>query len=746
MVSRETTISTNRTNKPRGPIRRTLKLLAWLVGVLIVLLVVGIVALVFFFDPNNYKPQIDKALAQQIGRPVKIQGQIHWSFYPWLDIRVGQVTVANAKGFGSKPLASIDSAAGGVRLIPLLGGNIKIGEVSLDGLTLRLTRHANGQTNYQSVIKQISSTPGSRAKNASANTSQPKQSASQSSGSFFQSLAVQSVAVQNAAIIYSTANTTYRLHKVSLHTGVIQNKKPFKLKFGAQLEVPHQKLHASLIANAQIKADLNKSHYRVDPFHVTLTAKGPSLPNGKQQASLDGGATLDMEAGTLTLKPTTLKLAGLIAKLHLNASKIMATPSVSGSLTVQPFNPRQVLRQLGQAPGAGMAKGALTNARLNTAFKGSPSRITLKPIDARLDQTNLNGSASANLAQNSYTFDLNLTKVNLDRYGLTSGGGHSAGKTSSGAPSPKQQSLDLSFLRGLALKGQASIDTLIAEGMTIHNANVNIRDKNGVLNINPLKADLYGGHLGASAQIDARQGTPRYTTKVDLVNVAFQPLLKDLMNTSRFAGRGNFKLNLDSAGNTVPAIERKLNGTTQINVKEGALHGIDVREGLVSAVQGHSFKKALAASKSTIFHHLSANFKVHNGVVRGHNLTVNTSALGVKGRGQYDLPKNDLDYTVNLNVPPNANGTLAQVAGLSVPVHLTGALTSPHVSLDMQKLIRAQIQNETGKNLNKLKQSLGDKLKQQLGNAGSNNGQGTSGSNNGPGNRLQQSLSHLFGK
>ena len=82
--------------------KRTLRILLAVLGVLVALIVVAVIALPLIFDPNDYKPQINAAIERQIGREVNISGDIGLSVFPWLGLELGRVEVANAEGFGDK--------------------------------------------------------------------------------------------------------------------------------------------------------------------------------------------------------------------------------------------------------------------------------------------------------------------------------------------------------------------------------------------------------------------------------------------------------------------------------------------------------------------------------------------------------------------------------------------------------------------------------------------------------------------
>src|SRR5262245_40215135 len=124
------------------PIRILLAVLAAVVA----LLVVAALLVAAFFDPNDYKGVVTDAFAARTGRSLAIEQDLELSFFPWLAVETGGITVGNAPGFGggseepsqTAPFATIERAAARVKLLPLLGGRVQIGTVELDGLRLNL--------------------------------------------------------------------------------------------------------------------------------------------------------------------------------------------------------------------------------------------------------------------------------------------------------------------------------------------------------------------------------------------------------------------------------------------------------------------------------------------------------------------------------------------------------------------------------------------------------------------------------
>ena len=103
-------------------------------SVLLAVLLLALAAFVFTFDANNYKPQIIEQVQKQTGRKLDIAGDIGLSVFPWIGLKVGKVSLANAPGFSARPFARIDQLDIKVKLLPLLKKQLEVVKVRLHGL------------------------------------------------------------------------------------------------------------------------------------------------------------------------------------------------------------------------------------------------------------------------------------------------------------------------------------------------------------------------------------------------------------------------------------------------------------------------------------------------------------------------------------------------------------------------------------------------------------------------------------
>lgn len=129
---------------------RWLRWLAAAVGA-VALVVFAAVAYLATLDLNAYKGEIQTAIQDVVGRPVEIKGDLHlaWSARP--TVTASDVRIANA-GWGSEPaMATIETLRAGIRLRPLLLGDVSVESLSLAKARLLLERGPQGEGNWKAL-------------------------------------------------------------------------------------------------------------------------------------------------------------------------------------------------------------------------------------------------------------------------------------------------------------------------------------------------------------------------------------------------------------------------------------------------------------------------------------------------------------------------------------------------------------------------------------------------------------------
>src|SRR6202048_81382 len=131
---------------------RIFRIAAIAAGALLALVVIGVVALLLFVDPNRYRGDIERVAKQHSGRVLTIHGQLQLKIFPWLALSVHDVQLSNPEGFGTEPFMTVQNASIGVKLLPLLGKRLEVKRIALDGVNLNLV--SRGEENNGKALSE----------------------------------------------------------------------------------------------------------------------------------------------------------------------------------------------------------------------------------------------------------------------------------------------------------------------------------------------------------------------------------------------------------------------------------------------------------------------------------------------------------------------------------------------------------------------------------------------------------------
>jgi len=131
-------------------------------GALVAFVVLGVLVVVWLVDPNSFKSQIEAAVRDRTGREFTLVGDIDLGFFPWLSLETGEGRFGSPPSFGPEPLVSWKSAKLGVKLFPLLSGDVIADRIFLKGADLRLVRRADGSANWVGLTRDEPADPNAK--------------------------------------------------------------------------------------------------------------------------------------------------------------------------------------------------------------------------------------------------------------------------------------------------------------------------------------------------------------------------------------------------------------------------------------------------------------------------------------------------------------------------------------------------------------------------------------------------------
>ena len=387
--------------------KKFFKVLVAIVGSILVLLIVAVVLVSIFVNPNDYKGLISKEVKAQTGRELTFDGDISLTFFPWLGVQLGPLSLSNAPGFGEKPFVKIEGAKISARILPLFLLKLEMDTIYLNGLTLNLERDAAGKTNWADLTK--------------TKPEEGKKQAEKPSGQEIplRDLYIGGVQIKNALVVWDDKkdNVHYALKKIDLKTGRIQLDKPivFDLSFIAESAKDALAISPRLKGTAFL--DLGHNVYSIDNLRLITIARGNKLPGKEIEAALSANVKADLNNQTFDMDNMAIEAMDLKAKGTLAAKNIFKEVEFSGNLNLEQFSIRDLMKKLGQTVPDTADKSVLTKTTASLAFSGTPSMFNLKDMVVHLDDSRIRGEAVVKDFQNpSLHLALNLDKISLDRY------------------------------------------------------------------------------------------------------------------------------------------------------------------------------------------------------------------------------------------------------------------------------------------------------------------------------------------
>jgi AsmA protein len=709
---------------------RALRIAAYVAAGLIGLVVIALVLVVAFVDPNDYRDDIEAMVRQKTGRELTLSGDLKLSVFPWIALETGPATLGDAPGFGPEPFVSIKEAHVGVRLLPLLHGTIEVSNVKLDGARIRLITDERGRENWADLGK----------------SEAPQAPRPESSVTEIPTIA--GLEISDAAVVMENRKEKSRREVRDFHlkTGRLASGETFPLALDFVLDqdrslIVKVKLAADVTADLErnahrlaepkidltvsgqgypadgvpvqvraksLQADVAQKLYRLDGLDIKTTWKSDGLPAAGVPVAFNAkDCNVNLAAQTLELAGLEADAAGARVTGSLTGAEILDALALKGSLRLEPISLREWLPKLGIA----VPKTSDPNVLKQLSFTGNvrltKSSAEVGDIVLKLDDTTLRGMLGvADFTAKALRFDVNIDRINADRYLPPA----SKQPKAKGKEPPTEIPVDM--LRTLNARGQMSVGQAIFAGMTFSKLRLGVNARDGKVRLYPSEAAMYGGQYRGDIGIDATGKVARVTLDEHVSGVNFAPLFKDLFETQRFSGKGSANIKLAGEGKNSDDLMKTLDGTVDFNVADGALEGADLWYEIRRA-RAVLKQQAIPARDSgpprTRFSALTGTGTMNDGVLKNNDLNVAMQYLKVTGQGAVDLPRSSLDYRLVANVlkipREGADPTQMQdMVDAQIPVKVSGSLSDPKVRPDLQNYLKGEVKK-------KVEEQLKDKLK-----------------------------------
>jgi AsmA protein len=674
-------------------VNKVLKVGLIVIGALAALVLAAVIVLVLFVDPNDIKSEVTQAVKEQTGRELLIEGDVSFSFFPWLGFKVGGVSLSNAQGFQQELMFSTEGAGVSIKILPLLSLQVVMDTIYLDKPVIHLEKNKDGVTNLDDIMQKVQS-----AEDTAAPAETPPAPGEEGPPPAID-ISIGGVRITDGLFSYDDrqAGSSLAVEELNVKTGAVGTGEFFDLAVSFIFKEKAQGLTSMFDLASQVMLDTNQQQYAFQDLNVKIDLEGASIPSGAMTLTAKSNIQADLEQQTASIADLVVEVLGLQLAGQIDATKIMGDPAFTGNVKLAPFNAKELMKTLDMPPIETADPAALTKISADIGLSGTTNSVAVKPILVTLDDTNIRGEAAVrDLAKQSYAFDLNVDAVNADRYMPPKKEGEAAGRE---PEAPKEQAAekpDLSPLREVTLDGKALVETLTFGGLDITDILTIISIKGGVLKVDPFSAQVQDGSIKAHVSVDARTDTPVISIREDCKGLPIGPLMKGATGEDTITGTAASQGTLTMRGLDPEMIKKTLNGDLSFMVRNGAIKGMNIAK----TIRDASAKLTLKATseddvRKTDFGELSGSIVFTDGLAANDDFNMKSPLMRLVGNGEIDLPKESLDYNLQAKIAATLEGQdgqgLEDLAGLTIPLRITGTFDNPNVVPDMKALFESML-------------------------------------------------------
>ena len=346
--------------------------------------------------------------------------------------------------------------------------------------------------------------------------------------------------------------------------------------------------------------------------------------------------------------------------------------------------------------------------KIHAALSADQSKVTLTEatIDGKAVKIRAEGSFDSGQAVPRVIAVLKVEELDLDAYlpRQKAGKKKDKGATAKTKPAPasrgwSEEPIDLTPLR--EFNADISIETGPVRylGLEIAHSRATLKLVGGVLDFNLEDLAVADGTVTAAVHLDGSGKAVVLSYQASAEGVQGLPVLAALADIDFLSGTTNLAAKGTASGRSEKELVASLNGDGSFQVLDGAIEGFDLAAtlrnlGSSGLVSGESVK--------TDFAELSGSYVITKGLLTNQDLQMLAPLVRVNGAGDVDLPPQTLDYGVEAKLVSSLEGQGGEkgLAGIAIPIRVTGPWADPAIQIDWASAIRqAALDPERLKNL-----------------------------------------------
>lgn len=631
------------------------RILLMTVGVLVALILAAVMIVPMMYPPERLEAEIESQATNALGRPVTIEGAPKISVFP-TKVSVSQLMVANAEGFNAPHLLKVESADIGLKLFPLLSGNVELTQFDLNAPDIRLEAKPNGTNNW---------TLGSG--------SAPSEERAQG-GKPINDIRLGDVIVNNGQVSYENGQgTTYQASNANLVMTLTSLDDPLTLK------------GEMILQN--------------EPSTVDFTMSTPR--RFAEQGEADMNLAMMVGQNKADTRLSLDKKLTFNGNLDVDAPALRSLMALVGTEIATP-NGFQRMRLKGDVSGSTDRLAFAQGTELTFDEISGTGAVTIDLSGAR-------PSISGNMAVGKLDVTPYLPEENAEMKAVKAG-------DATGFPEWSTDRMDLSALGAVDADLKISAESIILPSLQIGRSAVDLKIANQNMVANVTEMALYGGQGKGFVRANVRGAEPVIDADLNLTGVDVGSFAQELVGLSKLIGKGNVDIDVSTRGLSQADFVRQLTGTVNTTVEDGMLKGINLgkiargamdtyetlRTGKINPTKVAGLftdltTQARGPAEETDFNDLLVGLNMTNGVISSEILRLSGPYYDITGSASVNLPQQSMRMTLTPSVDTGEEGIRQR---LPIPILISGTFNAPKVGLDSAPLIRefttGQVKNLLG--------------------------------------------------
>jgi len=302
--------------------------------------------------------------------------------------------------------------------------------------------------------------------------------------------------------------------------------------------------------------------------------------------------------------------------------------------------------------------------------------MQLSDMKFNIDEAELLGSINYQYNPPVVHFDIIANHLNLDRHWILQS---------------KQTQSSSKAKDAFAVNGTVQFNHLRIYNVTIDQMQMNYDSKDKIYRLSPVYGQMYGGKFNGHWTFDYQPRVPKTSLLLHTNNIQIDQFLKDYNQFNRIIGLLNMNASLswDLKGGRMD--RASINGNARIELNKGIINGIQIVPSDVQKQISEIHKKQdLNLPKQQYLDRITGLVRFRNGCMQNSDLMAYAKGLRVKGKGELDIAKREIDYMFYVGI---AHFPI-------IPYHIKGPIGETKAYLNSSEFLKVAVSdffNQAGK-------------------------------------------------